>query len=58
MLGGVAFLAAYLVAPFTHLFFQHPATGDVLRVLAFGFLINTLGFMPMVMLTRKQISGH
>ncbi|HXU21686.1 MAG TPA: oligosaccharide flippase family protein [Verrucomicrobiae bacterium] len=54
MLGCVAFLSAYLVAPFAHLFFQHPATGNVLRVLAFGFLINTLGFMPLVTLMREQ----
>lgn len=54
MLGCVAFLAAYLVAPFAHHFFQHPATGNVLRVLALSFLISTLGFMPVVALTREQ----
>ena len=49
-----AFIVAYLVAPFAHYFFQHPATGNVIRVLAFDFLLSTIGFMPMVTLTREQ----
>lgn len=54
MLGCAAFLAAYMIAPFAHRFFQHPATGNVVRVLAVDFLINTIGFMPMVTLVREQ----
>ena len=49
-----AFVAAYLVAPFARHFFHHPATGNVIRVLAFDFLLSTIGFMPMVTLTREQ----
>lgn len=54
ILSAGAFVVAYLVAPFAHDFFQHPATGNVLRVLAFDFLVSTIGFMPMVTLTRQQ----
>jgi len=54
ILGVGAFLAIYLIAPFAHYFFQHPATGDVMRVLAFTFLVSTIGFMPTVTLTREQ----
>jgi O-antigen/teichoic acid export membrane protein len=49
-----AFVAAYLIAPFAHYFFNHPATGDVIRVLAFDFLVSTIGFMSLVELTREQ----
>ncbi|NOS80977.1 MAG: lipopolysaccharide biosynthesis protein [Nitrospira sp.] len=54
ILGVGAFLAVQLIALFAHHFFQHPATGDVMRVLAFNFLLSTIGFMPGVMLTREQ----
>ena len=54
ILGVVAFIAVYLIALFAHHFFQHPATGDVMRVLAFNFLLSTIGFMPLVTLTREQ----
>jgi len=54
VLGVGAFLAAYLIAPFAHHFFEHPAAGDVVRVLAFNFLVSTIGFMPGVTLTREQ----
>jgi lipopolysaccharide exporter len=54
VLGVGAFLAVYLIAPVAHYFFQHPATSDVMRVLAFTFLVNTIGFMPLVILTREQ----
>lgn len=54
ILGVGAFLAVYLIAPFAHHIFQHPATGDVMRVLAFNFLVSTIGFMPTVTLTREQ----
>jgi lipopolysaccharide exporter len=54
MLGCGAFITACLIAPFAHRLFQHPATGNVVRVLALDFLINTIGFMPMVTLMREQ----
>jgi lipopolysaccharide exporter len=49
-----AFAAAFLIAPFAHHFFEHPATGNVIRVLALDFLVSTIGFMSMVTLTREQ----
>ena len=54
ILSSGAFAAAFLIAPFAHYFFQHPATSNVIRVLAFNFLISTIGFMSMVTLTREQ----
>jgi lipopolysaccharide exporter len=54
ILGVGAFFAVQLIALFAHHFFQHPATGDVMRVLAVNFLLSTIGFMPGVMLTREQ----
>jgi O-antigen/teichoic acid export membrane protein len=49
-----AFAAAFLIAPFAHHFFEHPATGNVIRVLALDFLMSTIGFMSLVTLTREQ----
>jgi lipopolysaccharide exporter len=49
-----AFAVVWLIAPLAHHFFQHPATGNVLRVLSLEFLISTIGFMPVVVLTREQ----
>jgi O-antigen/teichoic acid export membrane protein len=49
-----AFIVAYSIAPFARHFFQHPATGNVIRILAFDFLVSTIGFMPLVTLTREQ----
>jgi O-antigen/teichoic acid export membrane protein len=49
-----AFVAAFLIAPFAHHFFEHPATGNVIRVLALDFLVSTIGFMSLVTLTREQ----
>ncbi|PWT70883.1 MAG: hypothetical protein C5B60_11625 [Chloroflexi bacterium] len=54
ILGVGAFLAVYVIAPFAPHIFQHPATGDVMRVLAFNFLLITIAFMPTVTLTREQ----
>jgi PST family polysaccharide transporter len=54
ILSSGAFVAALLIAPFAHYFFQHPATGDVIRVLALDFLVSTIGFMSLVSLTREQ----
>ena len=49
-----AFVAAILVAPFAHHFFEHPATGNVVRFLALDFLVSTVGFIPLVMSMREQ----
>lgn len=49
-----AFVAAFLIAPFAPHFFEHPATGNVIRVLSLDFLVSTIGFMSMVTLTREQ----
>jgi len=49
-----AFIAAFLIAPFARHFFEHPATGNVIRVLALDFLVTTIGFMSFVTLTREQ----
>jgi O-antigen/teichoic acid export membrane protein len=54
ILSSVAFVVALLIAPFAHHFFEHPATGNVIRVLALDFLVTTIGFMPLVILTREQ----
>jgi len=54
MLSTAAFGAAFLVAPFAHHLFEHPATGNVIRILALNFLVSTFGFMSLVLLTREQ----
>jgi O-antigen/teichoic acid export membrane protein len=54
ILSSGAFVAAFLIAPFAHHFFEHPATGNVIRVLALDFLVSTIGFMSLVTLTREQ----
>jgi lipopolysaccharide exporter len=54
MLSIAAFGVAFLIAPFAHHFFEHPATGNVIRILAFNFLTTTFGFMSLVLLTREQ----
>jgi O-antigen/teichoic acid export membrane protein len=54
ILSSGAFIAAFLVAPFAHHLFQHPATGNVIRALALDFLISTIGFMSFVTLVREQ----
>ena len=54
ILSSGAFAVAFLIAPFAHHFFQHPATGNVIRVLALNFLVSTIGFMSMVTLIREQ----
>jgi lipopolysaccharide exporter len=51
-LGLSSFAVAFLIAPFSHHFFDHPATGNVIRVLALIFLVSTVGFLPQVVLTR------
>jgi len=54
ILSSGAFALAMVVAPFAHHFFEHPATGNVIRVLALNFLVSTIGFTSLVMLTREQ----
>jgi O-antigen/teichoic acid export membrane protein len=54
ILSSVACVAAFLIAPFAHLIFEHPATGNIIRAEATIFLISTIGFMPSVMLAREQ----
>ena len=49
-----AFIIAFLVAPFAHHVFAHPAIGNVIRVVAANFLISCIGFMPTVVLSREQ----
>src|SRR5208282_5693145 len=54
ILSSGAFIIAFLIAPLAQHLFEHPATANVVRVLAFDFLISTIGFMPLVKLTREQ----
>src|SRR5580658_3448751 len=54
ILSSGAFAVALLIAPFAHHFFEHPAAGNVIRILALNFLVSTIGFMPLVALTREQ----
>jgi lipopolysaccharide exporter len=49
-----AFGVALLVAPFARHFFDHPATGNVIRILALNFLVSTVGFLPQIVLTREM----
>jgi lipopolysaccharide exporter len=49
-----AFGAAFLVAPFARHFFDHPATANVIRILALNFLVSTVGFLPLIILTREM----
>lgn len=49
-----AFVLALLIAPYAHYFFQHPATGNVIRILALNFLISSIGFLPQIELTREM----
>jgi O-antigen/teichoic acid export membrane protein len=49
-----AFAAAMLIAPFAHFSFKHPATSNVIRFLSLNFLVSTIGFIPLVALTRER----
>jgi lipopolysaccharide exporter len=53
ILGFGTFLLALVIAPFAHHFLDHPATADVIRILALNFVISTIGFLPRVVLTRE-----
>jgi O-antigen/teichoic acid export membrane protein len=54
ILGSGAFLVALLIAPFARHFLDHPATGDVIRILALSFVVSTIGFLPRIVLTREM----
>jgi len=49
-----AFAAAMLIAPFAWHLFDHPATGNVIRILSLNFLVSIIGFLPQAMLTREM----
>jgi lipopolysaccharide exporter len=54
VLGSGAFVAALVIAPFARHFLDHPAIGNVIRVLALSFLVSTIGFLPRIVLTREM----
>jgi lipopolysaccharide exporter len=54
VLGAVVFVIAMVIAPFARHFCDHPAVTSVTRVLAVNFLISTIGFLPLVRLTREM----
>lgn len=54
ILSSGAFLMALLIAPFARHLFDHPAIASVIRILALNFLISTIGFLPLVVLTREM----
>jgi O-antigen/teichoic acid export membrane protein len=54
ILSSGAFIIAFLLAPFARHLFDHPATGNVIRVLSLDFLLSTIGFMSLVTLMREQ----
>jgi lipopolysaccharide exporter len=49
-----AFVVALLVAPFARHLFDHPAVGNVIRILALTFLVSTVGFVPQILLMREM----
>jgi lipopolysaccharide exporter len=49
-----AFVVALLVAPFARHLFDHPAIGNVIRILALTFLVSTVGFVPQILLMREM----
>lgn len=54
LIGLGLFLAAQALAPLADVILHSPASVTVVRVLAFGFLINVVGFLPNAMLTREM----
>ena len=53
-LGSGAFATVLLLAPFAGHFCDHPAAGNVVSFLALNFLISTIGFLPLVQITREM----
>jgi PST family polysaccharide transporter len=49
-----AFVLAWLIAPLAQHLFHHPATGNLIRIGALGFLASTIGFVPQILLTREM----
>ncbi len=54
ILSSGAYVAALLLAPFARHLFDHPAIGNVIRILALTFLTSTIGFVPQIVLTREM----
>lgn len=54
ILGLAAFVIALLISPFARHFLDHPATSNVIRLLALNFLVSTIGFLPRIVLTREM----
>jgi lipopolysaccharide exporter len=53
ILGFGTFILALVIAPFAHHFLDHPATANVIRILALNFVVSTIGFLPRIVLTRE-----
>lgn len=58
MLAIGAFVVAQACAPLAGILLQSPESVDVVRVLAFTFLLNPLGFLPVALLTREMHFGR
>ena len=54
ILSSAAFVVALLIAPFARHLFDHPAIGNVIRILALTFLVSTVGFVPQILLMREM----
>lgn len=54
LLSCAVFVFALLAAPFSRLLFDHPATTNVIRILALNFLLSSLGFVPQILLMRAM----
>jgi PST family polysaccharide transporter len=57
-LSASAFALTVMIAPFAHRIFDHPAIGNVIRVLALNFLISIIGFLPTAVLTKEMNYGQ
>ncbi len=54
ILSSGAFVVALSIAPFARHLFDHPAIGNVIRILALTFLVSVVGFVPQIVLTREM----
>jgi lipopolysaccharide exporter len=54
ILSSGAFIVALLIAPFARHLFDHPAIGNVIRILSLTFLVSTVGFVPQILLMREM----
>lgn len=57
VLGIIVFVASFLAAPLSTLFFDNGAVVDVIRVLSLNYIVNGLWFIPRVLLTRELNYG-